>query len=449
MTFTSTTGSSIVLQWRELLRWLAICIVLSVLVGSLVAFFVTALDSVTQIHWRNGWLLYFLPFAGIFSGWLYHRYGKDCEAGNSQIYAQVKQCSSTNAVGGIDAGEGLHVGAGPAPHDRVPWQMAPLVFIGTLVTHLFGGSAGREGSAVQIGGAIASGFARWLRLSRIETATILQAGVAAGFGAVFGTPLAAALFAIEVVGCKVARVVTLPVCLFCAIVADNVASLWGIEHTAFLMRADSISTISLFTLLKVVALAVAFGSAAGLFLQSTRLVVLVGQQWIVASWLRPAIGGLLINAIVLPLQWRQYLGLGVHSNPLEPQSVSIVTSFYSGGAEPLSWLWKTMLTAITVGSGFKGGEATPLFFIGATLGSVLGGLLQLPIDLAAGLGFVAVFAAATRAPLACTVMAIELFAQDSSIGQATCLSLYAMAACVVATTVRLGATSAVKERHRS
>jgi H+/Cl- antiporter ClcA len=246
-------------QWRKLLRWLAICLVLSVLIGSLVAFFLWALDQVTALQWRHSWIL--LPIGGAASGWLYYRFGRDCEAGNSLIYAQVKLGLESETVEGRTILQ--------SQDTKVPWRMAPLVLLATLVTHLFGGSAGREGTAVQMGGALASGLARWLRLTQADTATLLQAGVAGGFGAVFGTPLAATIFALEVVGRGVSKFASLPACLFAAVVADGVTSWWGIEHTIYRINSDAFGSIEFLTVIKIVAIGVAFGAASWLFLQST------------------------------------------------------------------------------------------------------------------------------------------------------------------------------------
>jgi H+/Cl- antiporter ClcA len=167
-----------------------------------------------------------------------------------------------------------------------------------------------------------------------------------------------------------------------------------------------------------------------------QLISQASRQLIAGPWLRPAVGGLILVAVVWLFDWRQYIGLGVVANPLAPHDVCIVSSFATGGADGFSWLWKILLTAITVGFGFKGGEATPLFYVGSTLGNVLGNILKLPIDLAAGLGFVAVFASATRTPLACTLMAVEIFAHEATLSQASGLAIYALIACLVATCVR-------------
>jgi H+/Cl- antiporter ClcA len=241
--------------------------------------------------------------------------------------------------------------------------------------------------------------------------------MAAGFGAVFGTPVAGAIFALEVSG---PGRLGLPLrsllfCLLAAVIADRTVAAWNIEHTAYVLasvpqtvRIGSVAEILLLT--KTAAAAIAFGIAARLFIQMTDAVRSLLKRLRVPAWLRPAIGGTAVLVLTFLVGDRSYLGLGVTANPISPGGVSIQTSFAEGGAGWLSWWWKLAFTALTVGSGFKGGEVTPLFFIGAALGNMLSGVLGLPVSYLAALGFTAVFAAAARTPLACTIMAVELFA---------------------------------------
>jgi H+/Cl- antiporter ClcA len=318
----------------------------------------------------------------------------------------------------------------------VPSRMAPLVLIGTLITHLFGGSAGREGTAVQMGGSLAGTWARWLRLNEEDTRILLMSGVAAGFGAVFGTPLAGAIFAIEVLAIGRLSYQALIPCLIASIIGDEVESAWGIGHTHFaIVMGDPLSAVSTTTSLdwllsgKVAIAAVFFGLASVLFAELTHALNWTFNRWIAIAWLRPAVGGCIVILLVWLLGDRDYLGLGVAANPNDPAAVTIQSSFQAGGAGWLSWWWKLLFTAVTVSCGFKGGEVTPLFFIGAALGNVLGQLLGAPVDLMAGLGFVAVFAGATNAPLACTIMALELFAPGNGSLLSSGFVVYAAIAC--------------------
>ena len=293
----------------------------------------------------------------------------------------------------------------------MPARMAPLVLIGTLVTHLFGGSAGREGTAVQMGGSLAALLARWFRVTQENRRLMLMCGIAAGFGAVFGTPLAGAVFAMEVLVIGRVQYDALIPVLVASVVGDATCSAWGIHHTVYHLdvpHTDSTHAIFNATLLGKVALAgIAFGLGGQLFSELTHRMQCGFAKLVPYAPLRPALGAVLVIAMMLALGTRDYLGLGV--NPPPGGQVSIVSSFQEGGATPLSWLWKTLFTSVTLASGFKGGEVTPLFFIGSTMGNALGGLMHEPVALFAALGFIAIFAGAANTPLACTVMGIELF----------------------------------------
>jgi H+/Cl- antiporter ClcA len=374
----------------QLIRWTLIIIPVSLVVGSLVALFLWLLEQVTIIRWENGWLLWLLPFAGVLIHFLYKKFGANAEAGNNLIMDEIHE-----------------------PGGGVPARMAPLVLATTIITHLFGGSAGREGTAVQIGGSMANMLARWMRLSAADVRIILMTGIAGGFGAVFGTPLTGAVFALEVLAIGLIRYDALIPCLIAAVFSDIVCSAWGIHHTHYqiLFRDNNIlfhfAHFNFLLLIKVVACGVAFGLASFLFSACMRNIKKYAKQWIRPAWLIPVAGGLLIIAGCALLGTRDYIGLGVTSP--EANGVSIVSAFTSNEISSWGWLWKLLLTAITLGMGFKGGEVTPLFFIGATLGHTLAVLLGAPVDLFAGLGFIAVFAGATNTPIACTLMGVELF----------------------------------------
>ncbi|MGN6568793.1 MAG: chloride channel protein, partial [Flavipsychrobacter sp.] len=195
---------------RHLLRWTAIAIPLSLIAGSLVALFLWLLEQATLFRWQHEWLLFLLPLAGIAIHFLYKLWGKNSEAGNNLIMDEIHE-----------------------PGGGVPARMAPLVLITTVITHLFGGSAGREGTAVQIGGSMANMLGRWLKLSKQDTRIILMMGIAAGFGAVFGTPITGAIFALEVLAIGRIKYDALIPCLIAAIFADIVCSAWGIHHTQY------------------------------------------------------------------------------------------------------------------------------------------------------------------------------------------------------------------------
>jgi H+/Cl- antiporter ClcA len=300
------------------------------------------------------------------------------------------------------------------PGGGIPARMAPLVLLTTIITHLFGGSAGREGTAVQIGGSLANFFARILKLPREDVKMLLMTGIAAGFGAVFGTPITGAIFALEVLSVGRIKHDALMPCFIASLLADITCSAWGIHHTHYQILFSepektyfSFIHFDLVLLVKVIVAGVLFGLAGYAFAEISHTIKNYSNRWIKIKWLIPAIGGILIIAFTYLLGTQDYLSLGV-VNP-DPGGVSILSCFREGGATYFSWLWKLLFTAITLGMGFKGGEVTPLFFIGAALGNTIAVLSGAPVDLMAGLGFIAVFAGATNTPIACTFMGIELF----------------------------------------
>ena len=374
----------------QLLRWIVLIFPVSIFIGLVVALFLWVLDLVTTFRWQHLWLLFLLPLAGILISWLYTKFGKTSSAGTNLVIEEIHK-----------------------PGVGIPPQLTPLIFSTTIFTHLFGGSAGREGTAVQMGASIAAQFAGWFKLSIDDRKTLLMCGMSAGFAAVFGTPFAGAVFTFEVIGGLKYKAL-LP-CLIAGIIAHIICLACGINHTKYIISfiVNSDSFFYNFLLLKVIVSGILFGLAARIFSHLTYFIKYKSNQLISVKWMIPVLGAFLIIAISYLLGSSDYLGLGV-SNP-NTAGVSILSAFKEGGADKFSWFWKLILTAFTLGMGFKGGEVTPLFFIGATLGNVLAIITGAPIDLLAGLGFIAVFAGASNTPLACTIMGIELFGAENVI----------------------------------
>lgn len=372
--------------------------------GSASAFFLWALEAVTRWHWAHPASLYALPVAGLLVGLLYHYLGKGADKGNNLIIDEIHE-----------------------PGGGVPLRMAPLVLLGTLATHVCGGSAGREGTAVQMGGGLAGGLARLLRVGGESRRVMLMCGVAAGFGSVFGTPLAGAIFALEVLVIGRIQYEALAPVLLAAVLGDAVCTAWGAHHTMYHLEvAPGAGLRAVFDgglLLKAALAGCVFGLMGRGFAGLTHGLQRGFAKLAPYAPLRPVVGGCVVMALVWLLGTREYLGLGVEAGPAG--GTSILSSFEPEGAGPWDWLGKTVLTAVTLGSGFKGGEVTPLFYIGSTLGHVLGGLLNEPVALFAALGFLAVFAGVSNTPLACTVMGVELFGAHHAVAFAVaCFAAY-------------------------
>ncbi len=384
------------------IRWNLICWPLGLITGSLCSLFLWLLDEVTKIRLSTPGIIWGLPVAGVLIGLTYSRFGKSVDAGNNLVLDEIHE-----------------------PAGGVPLRMIPLVLLGTIITHLFGGSAGREGTAVQMGGSAASALSRIIPgIQPGDVRILLMAGVAAGFGGIFGTPVAGTVFAMEVLAIgRIHYSAVLP-CLMASVISDQCCVFWGTAHTHYQIEsliasetaANSgfhLAPVTLHLVAATTVAGVAFGLTGRLFSQLAHACQAGFRRAFVRPWMRPLVGGMAVILLATGFEMREYLGLGVNSP--NPDDVTIVSSFHPGGADAFSWLWKSVFTVLTVGSGFKGGEVTPLFFIGAALGNTLASVFQTPVDFLAAMGFVAVFAGATNTPLACTLMAVELFGGECTL----------------------------------
>ncbi|PJZ45003.1 chloride channel protein [Leptospira brenneri] len=355
------------------IKWITISGLIAVFVGSASAFFLVSLEKVTQFRESNPYFVYFLPLAGFLIGWIYFEYGKNVSKGNNLLLEEIH-----------------------SPTSIIPIRMAPFVFFGTLITHLFGGSAGREGTAVQMGGAISHQLVRLFSLSIKEQQTLIILGISAGFASVFGTPIAAAIFSIEVIRIGTYRLRLIFLSLVIAYLSHWVCLLWGVDHSHYQKIPFEFTWIILICL---VVLGILSGWVAKIFSAGIHLVSHFLGEYILYPPFRPVVGGFIILLLVVLGLSPVYLGLGL-------------PTLQSAFVNPLpieTFLLKIIVTAITIGSGFKGGEVTPLFFIGASLGNLFGYFDPAHLALFAGIGFISVFAGATNTPFACAMMGIELF----------------------------------------
>ena len=361
-----------------LIKWIFICILIGLLSGSASALFLISLEWAAQLRELNPWLIWLLPIGGLFIGLAYHYYGKEVVQGNNLLLIEYER-----------------------PQKTIPLKMAPFILIGTFITHLFGGSAGREGTAVQMGGAIADQFTKLFDLDSTDRKTLIILGISAGFASVFGTPLAGALFALEVLYFSKLSFNSILMSFLVAIIAYFTVELWHVQHTHYSIplvpRLDS--SALLWTLL----VSVIFGLAAMLFSRSTHYWGMLFKKTIAYPPFRPLVGGIILAVVMYSIGTTKFMGLGV----------PVIVDAFTNPSNNSDFLLKILFTGFTLGAGFKGGEVTPLFFVGATLGSALSLFVPLPIGLLAGMGFVAVFSGATHTPFACTVMGFELFGLES------------------------------------
>lgn len=375
---------------QQISMWLLIATVVGILSGTATAAFLTFLDWATRTRESQLWLIAFLPISGLLIGLIYDNYGSQVASGHNLLLDEIHD-----------------------PKSVIPLRMAVLIFFGTIATHLFGGSAGREGTALQMGGSLADQISAPLGLGPEDRRILLMTGISAGFGSVFGTPLAGTIFGLEALAIGRLRYDAIFPCLIGAIVGDRVTKLWGIHHTIF--HVSLIPSLTAPSLLLTILAGMIFGGVGMLFAKITHRTETFLKTRISFRPLRPFIGGCAIAAIILSTHATNYIGLGIPT---------IIKSF-SSPLPPWSFGAKLALTSLTLGSGFKGGEVTPLFFIGATLGNALSKILALPMSLMAGLGFVSVFSGAANTPIAATFLAIELFGPKIGVFAAiSCVTSY-------------------------
>lgn len=360
------------------LKWLALAVVIGVVVGLIGTLFAHCMTYVIKVRTAHPGIIWGLPIAGLLIVALYHLAHRDNDTGTNSVLAAVRSEEELSIV------------------------MAPLIFVSTLLTHLCGGSAGREGAALQLGGSIGNQVSKVLHMNRKEQRIMIMCGMSACFAALFGTPMAAAIFSMEVVNVGMMYYPGLVPCVVSSLVAFLIARRFGVAGEAM-----SIGEIPEFTFLtggKIIILAALCALLSVIFCLILHFFATKDNQLIPNPYLRIAVGGALVAGITALLHTTDYMGASMHL---------IEKCVTEGEVRPEAFLCKMLLTAITLGVGYKGGEIVPSFCVGATFGCLVGGALGLSPSLCAAVGMVALFCGVTNSPITSLVIAFELFGMEA------------------------------------
>lgn len=353
-------------------KWIAIALVLGSVCGVVGALFHLSIDYVTQLRLAHSWIVFGLPIGGIMIVYLYRLVHLSNEPGTNTIIQSIRQ------------------------QDKVPVLLAPAIFLATVITHLFGGSSGREGAALQIGGSLATTFGKFIHADQREMSILIMCGMSAVFSALFGTPLTATLFSMEVVSVGVFYYAALVPCLCSSLISFGIAQLFGCQTTFYTLTA-SFQLTPLMSV-RLVAFALIIAAFSIIFVLMMHYSHKWFHQYFQNAYIRVLVGSLLLILLVFIFQGR-YLGAGME----------VVDEAIYGQVLPYDFLLKAIFTAITIGSGFKGGEIVPTFVIGSTLGYMLALLLGFDPHLGGAIGIVGMFCCVINSPLTSLMLGAEMF----------------------------------------
>lgn len=358
------------------LKWAAIAVIVGAAVGLAGTAFSRALGFAAEFRADNRLIILAMPLAGLAIVFLYTVCGLSQDPGTNNI---IK---------------------GARSEAEVSVKLAPLIFAATFLTHITGGSAGREGAALQIGGSLASPFGKIFRLDKNDTSILIMCGMAAGFSSLFGTPVAAAVFAVEVTIVAAAQYSALVPCMVSGVTAAVISKMLGAEGESFIVSGiPSFNSEAAPSLLRVTVLGAACAAVSVLFCYAIQGAGKLYKKYIPNAYIRAAVGGLIVVAITLLIGTTDYNGAGM----------DVIERAFAGQAFFAAFAVKILFTALTLGAGFKGGEIVPSFFVGATFGCAFGGLIGLSPSFGAAVGLLAVFCGVTNCPFATIILSIELF----------------------------------------
>lgn len=355
------------------IRWGIFSAFVGLFVGAFSTLFAFCLRQVTSFRTENPWLILCLPLAGVVIVFLYGVFRYKNDKGTNMVLSSI------------------HAEA------EVPFRMAPLIFISTIITHLFGGSAGREGAALQLGGSIGQQLGKLFRFDEKDQRIVVMCGMSAAFSAIFGTPIAASIFSMEVVSVGVMYYAALVPCVFSSLVASKFANHMGIGPNVFKIR--QMPLFEVVPSLKVIGLALCCAALSVVFCMALHSLGDFYRNKLKNPYIRIIVSSLVIILLTIILQTDDYMGAGV----------PVIQRAIQGNVEPLAFVWKIVFTALTLEAGFKGGEIVPSFFVGATFGCLFGHIVGISPSLCAAVGMMSVFCGVTNCPITSMLIAFELF----------------------------------------
>lgn len=388
---TKEDGKEFLENLLGMVKWIVFAGITGTIVGLVGVVFGTCMTAATQYRGDHDWVIFLLPLGGVLIIGLYHLFRVEKPRGTNLVLAAIHA------------------------EEEIPIYMAPLIFIATVVTHFVGGSAGREGAALQLGGSIGNQLGKWFRFDDRDKRVVVMCGMSAAFSALFGTPLAAAIFPMEVVSVGIMHYAALVPCVFASIVASRIALAFGMHGEAFPVM--NVPEFSAGNLAWILLLAVLCAVISILFCLMLHKAGSLAQKLFSNPYLRAAAGGAVILAVTLVLGTRDYMGAGI----------PVIERAMEGDVRPEAFLLKMILTAITLGCGFKGGEIVPSFFVGATFGALFGQLTGMPMALCAACGMASVFCGVTNCPISTLFISFEMFGFEGMLYYAVAVSISYMA----------------------
>lgn len=358
------------------IKWVIFSVVSGLVVGGAGTIFYFGMSIVTLVRTKNPWLIYLLPFGGLLIVGCYRLLHDEKDSGTNLVLSAIHS------------------------NDELPLKMAPLIFISTLITHLLGGSAGREGAALQLGGSIGNGLGKLFRFDEKDKHIMIMCGMSAAFSALFGTPMAAAIFSMEVVSVGIMYYAALVPCVISSLIAFYVAQFFGVSQELFII--DHIPAFTLSSAVKISVLAILCALVSILFCIMLHQSEHLYKKFFKNPYIRIFVGGCLIIVMTLLVGDQSYNGTGIN----------IIARCIDGTVKPEAFFLKMLFTAVTLGAGYKGGEIVPSFFTGAAFGCLFGNLLGFSPTLCTAVGMASLFCGVTNCPITSLLISFELFGYD-------------------------------------